>query len=411
MSPSTTARSLFVASVVVGLALLAAAAGGVALGAVGGAPVADASTAGAQPDASPELDLPERLELDGLANHDVATVGPDAGRAIERDAVAMDAAYRRYLLQERLDRAESDEERARALEEAIEASNETVRELRQREREALRQYANGELSGAQLVGVLSTVDARATEEIAVVEEISTQATRLGIPGVGPRSNAFTGQLMVRQGEVRQRASASITAERSSQRVYVATSGQGVVLSTVDGNTYHRESNRHDSHRPTVERGVETTEAWESLSDLYPKFSELSGFTSLNGKGTSRQLYRASGEFEHGSVWSYVDAYTVDVAREYQQIRLDDRLPRFNATNASAGSLQVGVERTYPSGPALVTVRDDGEPVSGAPVAVANETVATTDADGQAWVVLPYGTPRVETTVDGTRLATSVEWGA
>lgn len=406
MSPSIPARCCFAACVVVGAALLACSAGALALESGVTVGATDSAAVDAQPEGVAGLDLPERLELESLSAHGTASVGPDAGRAIQQNGSALDAAYRQYLLEERLERASSDEERARVLDASIEASNETARQLRERERAAVADYQSGDLSAAQLAGELGLIDARASQELDVVSATDDRAQELGIPGVGPRAEAFTAQLQIRQGELRAKAGESIVADAEPHRFYVASGDSGIVLSTIDGATFHREANRHDNHVATVEQGVRKERGQDLPEELYPRFSEFAGFTRKSWEDTERHVYRASGEYDYGSIDSYVDAHTEAVARENQILRLNDRLPTQPARNVTADNVTLSVERTYPTGPARVTVLNDGEPIEGATVSVANESVATTDADGRAWVVEPYDTPEIATTVDGTRVATS-----
>lgn len=406
MSPSTLRRYVVVAAVVVGMVSLAAPAVGVGVPVVVDlAATADAS----QPTADADLQLPERLELDGVDAHGTAHASPDAGTTVRRDAVEARGTYEQYYVEERLDRTGSEEERAEFLRDAVASSNRTTRALRERERVARTDYAAGRIDEDQLLRELSVVAVRAEAEEDTLSVVHDQASRLAIPNVRPRAEAFTAQLRVRQGDLRSATGASIAGERAPQSVYVATHDSGTVLAAAEGGSYDREANRDEAHVATEDWGVDSNRAWELKDELYPWFTDVYGFSSISGSMTQRHLYRASSSYEHGSLVSYLDAHSEQVAREDQTLRLGPELPTHAPINGTNESVTVSVERTYPSGPARVTVLQDGERVPNAPVQVEDEVVGSTDRDGQRWIVAPYEQPEISTTVDGSAAAVELDW--
>lgn len=431
MSPSSLYRFALLVTAVVGVAAFALS--GVGLGATAdadvdlgatvdgdaGLPAAEdvgvatpaRSPSSDQPTATDGLALPERLELSSVAADGTGVAAPDAGTAIRLDGLEADSAYEQYLLEERLDRADTDEAQRGVLEDAVESSNATVRAYREREREARQSYESGDLSASQFLRELSVVDAHAAAEEQTVTAIHDSAGRFAISGIRPRAEAFLAQLQVRQGSIRADAASSIVAEQSSMDVYVASGGGGTVLATTQGSSYEREATRDDRHVATLDWGIDSDSVWDLKDELYPRFTSTDGFTSIIGSTTERHIYRASGSHDHGELVSYVDAHSESVVREDQELRLGEQFPTLGPQNATNGSTTVSVERTYPSGPAKVTVFEDGAPASDEIVRVDDDPVALTGDDGEAWVILPYDDPTVSANANESTATTQIQWAS
>lgn len=407
MPPSSLPRYVFATAVVVGLVVLSVSGFALAAADVPGLSSSAAATS-AQPTAVDGLDLPERLELDSVEADGTGVARPDAGTAIRQDGLATDSAYEQYLVEERLDRAASPEERRTILDDAVESTNATTRQLRERERAARSSYEAGEISESQLLRELSIVGASAEFESQTLTAIHNHAARLAISGIRPRAEAFLGQLQVRRGQIRSDAASAIAAEQSAMRVYVASGSGGTVLSTIEGSTYEREATRDDHHVSTLEWGIDSDRAWTLKDELYPRFTDSYGFTSISGSTTQRHMYRASGSYDHGDLVSYIDAHSETVVREDQELRLGPALPTVEPQNATNGTATISLQRTYPSGPAKVTVLDDGEPVEDALVRIDGTPHALTDGDGEAWIVLPYDDPEIGATVGDQQVSTRVQ---
>lgn len=407
MSPSPLHRYAVTTAVVVGLLLVVSPT--IGLGLPTAVSSVDTAATPAQPTSDDDLALPERLEPVSIDADGTTEVRPDAGAAIRKDSIAVQGTYQQYLLDERLQRSDGEAEQTQILQSTVDEANETTRNLRERERTVRARYEAGTITEEQFVRELALLGARAETETDKLSEIHDEASRLAVPNVRPRAEAYTAQLQVRQGDVRSTAAASVVTDRSPTTVYVATGSDGTVLATVDGLRYDREANRDDVHVATDEWGVDSDRAWELKDELYPRFTDRYGFTSISGSMTQRHMYRASGSYEHGDLVSYIDAHSETAVREDQSIRLGPSTPTHAPLNGTNESVTVSVERTYASGPARVTVLEDGEPVEGAPIEIGGDPTGLTNANGEHWVLLPYDDPEVGTVVDGQRASVTVQW--
>jgi len=410
MPPSSRGRLLAVCCVAIGLALLLAGAAGLAASAADssglGASTAEASAADVStpPEPTTGIDLPARMELSGPITGGSTYVGVDVGAAVHGGSTEIDAAYDSYHLNVRLDRAESDAEREDVIRDAIDRSNASARELRERERNARSEYASGDIGEREFVARLRAINDRAAARDSVRSTIQSRASEVD-DALEDDATRLTSGFVARQGEVRSIVSQTTAGDQSPSRVYVAADGSGAVLSTVRGTTYHRETNRDDLFQRPGSTGMTTDELISILTGMYSMYDDW-GYVLFMADDTISQVRE---DHEHGEVQVYFDVASEDVFREYQQIDLDDATPTLAPTNTSSGGLEIGVARTYPSGPARVVVTEAGQPVADAPVTVDGTEVARTGPDGVAWVVAPYGDASVGTSMQGTSVTAPLRW--
>lgn len=419
MLPSTAPRVLAACCVAVGLSLVLIGVAGVSVAALdsGGAPpattadppstLADANSTTAPPESVPGLALPERVELDGSVTDGTVTPGIDVGAAVHSETVAANGAYDATLLEARLETAPNETERQRILDDALSDAEERVRTLRDREHTLRVEYQSGSIDEQEFLTGLRAVSDTASAREQVLEAVPED------------SDAASGQASIlrrgyvpRQSPLRSELTATIRGDHPPTTLYVASASEGTVLSTIDSD-YVREVHRDDllQHDDWARTGSE--DVLDLLqNELYPDFPGESSWTTINGDADST-IYWVERAHDHGSIRSYIDVATEDVFREEHEFDLNSELPTREPLEGSAGSITLQVNRTYPSGPARVSVTNDSngsDPVVDAPIVVDGEQVATTGASGRAWVVLPYGQHDVEIRADGTRVTVGVSWG-
>lgn len=420
MEPSTRPRIAVATCLVLLLALATP-------GAAGPQFTADSSATGAvtghtvQPQPAGNLALPERVVLPGDANHGSAVIGAEASAALDSGGASLEGAYERHLLQERYESAESDATKRSVLQEAVDDLETDVDELRSRERSARIAYRNEELSERGFLIELVGIHERAMELDQTADLIAPTADGgladdVSATGVTAQVRALRGSLIARQGPVRSHVSNAMAGDSPPQRVHISASRNGTVLSMIEDGTYHREANRDDLLVDGPEQGISYSEAFDlTQGELYPQYASNYDFTTVGrgSDGVIGQFYLVLGEgdasYEHGTLRSYIDAVSENVFWEYQRMELDDDLPIDEPSETTAENLTLAVQPTYPSGPAAVTVTEDGEPASNVSVTVGGTPVAETDENGKAWVVLPYDSPAVSVASNGAAVSTSVEW--
>lgn len=420
MEPSTRPRVAVATCLVLLLALAAPGAAGPQL-------AADSQASGAvtghtvQPQPAGDLALPERVVLPGDANHGSVVIGAEAGAALDSGGASLEGTYERHLLQERFENAESDAAKRSVLQKAVDDLETDVDQLRSRERSARIAYRNGELSERGFLTELVSIHKRAIELEQTADLIAPTADdgltdEVSATEVSAQVRALQGSLIARQGPVRSHISDAMAGDSPPQRVYMSVSRNGTILSMVEDGTYHREASRDDLLVDGPEQGISYSEAFNlTQSELYSQYFEHYDFTTVGrgSDGVIGQVYLVLGEgdtsYEHGTLRSYIDAVSENVFWEYQRMELDDDLPIDEASETTAENLTLAVQPTYPSGPATVTVTEDGEPASNVSVTVGGTPVAETDENGKAWVVLPYDSPVVSVASNGAAASTSVEW--
>lgn len=406
MPPSTRGRLLAVCCLVLGLALVTVAVGGLVTSTALGSPVGDAEATAAPPQPVDDLQLPGRMDLDGQVTDGGAVVGVDVGGAIDRDSARLASAYERSRLDQRLQRADNASEREAILADAYAEADATFGQLRARERAAFQSYQVGRIDADELLAELRTVHVRAEAESSMLSLVVARSDSIN-ETYGDRASVLDSRYVARQGTLRAELAAIAAGQATPRRYYVASGADGVMLSRVGPDGYAREIVRDDLLVLDREPRLAWADVPEHVQELYPTFAANNNFGQQNE--LSAHVVQIGGDHDDGRLEFYVDRYSQDVFREYQTLDLDDDLPTRSAGDVSSGPLGLQVNRTYPSGPGVVTVTEAGAPVSGAPIFVDGTEVATTDEDGRAWVVLPYGEPDVTTSLDDRELSVHVDW--
>ncbi|AGN00319.1 hypothetical protein L593_01840 [Salinarchaeum sp. Harcht-Bsk1] len=374
-----------------------------------------------QPQPAPgDLALPERVVLPGDLRSGTTVVDTNVRASVDRSGSRLDGAYDRYLLDAQLAQADNDTRRQQLLAETVSGMNRSIERLHAREKEVRRAYLRGGMSTQTFLAELRAIDeeARQLERLADdIDPIDPQSD--GHADVYSASDAsielgtLRGDIIALRGPVRQQVGDAMTGSSSPQRLYAFASANGTVLSTIDGDTYHREAYRSDLLVGGSERGISPTEVADlTVEELYPVYRSNYDFGSV-GQGVSGQFYLVLGEgalnYEHGALRSYVDAVSENVFWEYQRMALDETLPVGAASTNETGNLTVSVRPTYDTGPARVTVTEGGEPASNVTLAVEGTVVGETNADGTAWVVLPRNGSDVSVSTGDASASVSVTW--
>ncbi|WP_248515419.1 DUF7096 domain-containing protein [Salinarchaeum laminariae] len=420
MVPSTRPRIAVVTCLVLLLAMAAPGAAGPQLAA--DSPATGAATGHTvQPQPAGDLALPERVVLPGQTSHGSVVIGAEAAAALDGSGANLEGAYQRHLLRERFESADGTAAKRSVLQEAVDDLETDVEGLRSEERSARIAYRNGELSERGFLIELVSIHKRAQELEQTADLIAPTAADgladdVSATGVAAQIRALQGSLIARQGPVRSYLGDVVVGDSPPQRVYVSVSRNGTVLSMIEDGTYHREANRDDLLVDGPEQGITYSEAFDlTQNELYSQYASNYDFTTVGrgSDGVIGQFYLVLGEgeasYEHGTLRSYIDAVSQNVFWEYQRMELDGDLPIEEPSETTAGNLTLAVQPTYPSGPAKVTVTEDGEPVSNVSVAVGGTPVSRTGTNGTAWVVLPYESPVVSVASDDAAVSTSIEW--
>ncbi|WP_247002658.1 carboxypeptidase-like regulatory domain-containing protein [Halosolutus gelatinilyticus] len=332
-------------------------------------------------DDSAVQEIPNRLSLVDSENtsHERATYGNDLGALMASHDVELRTDHARYV---HLDREFADantDERRKMVESVRGQIQERIKELKSREKRAVKAHASGSLSTAELLQVLLQNHRDAATLSDALDELEEQANR--IPGYSLSADANQTLLEMHRTPVRSHLESAARGQSDDARIVVETSSDGYVLSYL-GSDYVREVTRFDNRRVPnhVSQFDDVTDALEYTKEQYPRVYEDSPPVSAAGRG-SINLYQIQTTHNQGRLEVFLDGGTGSVYREVQVLR-PGRLPTETQTVWSENGLNLTVNETPLDGPVEVTVvdADTGEPVQ-ATVTVDGFEIGTTRADG------------------------------
>lgn len=349
-------------------------------------------------------------ELDAIDRTDGRTTTIDVAGSIEADVSDLRSVYLRETLQQRYNDAETSADREAVVEDGAERLSVRVDELESTERTAIQQYNDGEISTREFLRTLTVIDreARATDE--ALEWLESTADGLDMDDVADRAATEQIRLGPMRGPVRQKLADAMAGE-TTVRTHVETSGNGIVLATIDpaDQTYLREA--HDPTAkaddvPDVYEG-NPSPALDRFTELYPW--AINSFEGIDAMGPEQvRLYRLSASHPHGELETYLDSGSTDILYERQWLYPEAGPSR--VVERTQGDLRLVVNTTWGGGPIGVSVVDAAtdEPVD-ATVQLNGDEVGSTDGD-RLWTVAPRGTTRVNATHAGETVTLEAELG-
>lgn len=341
------------------------------------------------PDPTTAEETTNRLALHEDAESGYAGTGPDLGTALATQDDELRVDYDLFVAEDEfVDRTFEEQQ------EAVDAGHERIRDriddLEDREREAIRRHAEGELSDAELIRtfVRNTNEAAALED--ALNRLDDRADR--VPGYSISVDSDQARLERHESATRTRLDAAShnLGGPTSVDVVVDTSEDGYTIGAIDGGTYVRETTRFDNRDATEPDQFETPGAAEEyVLQQYPWAADNLADGSRGTVGfPAANLYRTSLPTVQGDLTVYLDGGTGDVHREVQELAVEE-LPTTPADRTwTNDSLELSVNETPANGPLEVTVtdRETDEPVD-ATIVVDDYEVDETD-DGTLWVVPP-----------------------
>jgi hypothetical protein len=282
--------------------------------------------------------------------------------------------------------------------------------LKATERQATQAFSNGTISKSEYLRTLGRIDAEAGQIRRGINVLKTHAESTNF---GLDAEALRTKLVTVEGPVRDRIAETLQGRTGPTRVYVETADTGIVLSTIVGETYIRETYRSDNRQPSKQRSISVEEVESKvIKPQYPWVVD-------NWTGAGRRVYpsiqtvKFSYDYDHGSLVAYTDSGTAKVYREIQQKQLsgEHSVPPGPAITNTSENVTLAVNRTYPGGPLRVNLTNaTGAPLQGE-VTIAGEPVGRTDPNGVLWTLGPAEQFRVSATHEDTTVnvtATPVE---
>ena len=352
-----------------------------------------------------------RLPLSDPVEHDYATRGPDLGASLAGTDDELRIDHSQYVLVDREFDEADDGERAEMLEDAHDALQDHIRELDERERDAVREHATGERSDGELVETVLGNYYEATKLLDVLNHLDDRADE--VPGYSLSWSQVVEDrraIEAHQSPVKSNIAAAAEEFDATDRFefLIQTSQDGYRLSTIEGQTYAIETTRFDNYDPDAPDQFtdQNRTGFDHAQELYP-WAAAQGSPDYTQAGTIHDVRFTDDEFD---VRVFIDGGTGEVHREYQQLSIDS-LPIMETWSTEDDALDLSVNATPADGPVEVTVTDatTGEPEQ-ATISVDDHELGETDQDGTRWLVPPMGEYELTAETETGSVSTTVDLG-
>ncbi|MFC5368215.1 DUF7096 domain-containing protein [Salinirubrum litoreum] len=332
----------------------------------------------------------------------------DASTALGFRDQRLDARLETITLNRSIETAESQLDREEIIRTELSRAETRTSALRQQERILFRSHNNDSISSRELLIGLARIDARAQQLVARIDALEIAADDIDQFSIGSDASAAKEDLRAIQGPIRAHVGETLRAERGATTIYVETTDTGVVMSMIDGETYYRTAYLPSVRNPeSQDGGLVVDDIRPRMQELYPREADIGRIEATHpGTGDTLRgtivrlnqsdesddetIFRVTAYFDRGSKQMYKE----EVVRTLRSIRNPQQV-----TSTREG-LQLQVNRTYPGGPMLVSLRDtQTDEVVDGDVTINGFNVGRTGADGRLWVLSRRGTFTVTATYD------------
>ncbi|AHG01118.1 hypothetical protein HALLA_17160 [Halostagnicola larsenii XH-48] len=337
-------------------------------------------------------DTTNRLTLTDPARNETIEYGQDLGTILALSDDDLRNEYEWDILFDEEFEDVSDRERDEMINASLENVRDRTDELEQREKDAVRAHADGEISTNQLLQILirNYNDASALEQR--TDEIAERSD--DVVGYSMDTDVQSDlqsdqeRLTVQQGTVRALAASSEqgTGTTGGLPVQIQTSDAGYRLETMVDDTYVVETTRIDNRDiDGYSEYDDQSQAFDRFEELYPWATEDGTTSFSNDNGDPWNLYRAEIPHSQGILTSFLDSNSGEIFHEVQELNVE-RLPISETTTETDNGLEVTHNETPADGPVKILVHDTetGEPAEGATISIDGTEVGETNSDGSLW---------------------------
>lgn len=343
------------------------------------------------------------------------TYGPDLGVALASVDDKLRINQEQYTLVDSEFDAASNDEREQMVSTAVDQIEDQTDVIEERERDAVRGHADGEISDTELIHTLLRNYHESQVLYDALDELDGERTD-AIPGYAlsrQQVRADETVLELQQTSLRSlldQASQSSDADGSLD-VQIQTAEDGYSISAIDGDTYVTETTRFDNRDADGENqfgDASHSDMIDRTTELYPWAADQSGL-SFNEAG-NQNLYVTTIEYDQNRLQVYLDGATNEITRESQELTLES-LPEEHNESWENDDLEVTLTETPVNGPAELTVTDSvsGDPVS-ATIEVDGTEVGETDDDGTMWFLPPGDEYELTAETDSREITETVSPG-
>ena len=287
--------------------------------------------------------------------------------------------------------------------------------LDQQHAQLLATYRTGEISTGELLRELVRQRAAAAGHRRLADRVEAAVVGgdavNGSQAVRERSEALDDEILALESPVIEAFADGQVSPRST--VYAQAGPDALVLALTNQTHMERQATlRNQREKDAPNQFVQEAGENENANALaISRAEELYG--GNNGVELSFSLppfdatvYDVEGSTIGSSFVGYLDGATKNIFHEQQTVTMSDVPMSGLVTNTSAG-LKLTVETTTPTGPMRVSVTKNEDPIEGAELLVADQSVGVTDRNGQLWVTQPTAGATLRVTVDGETVTTTL----
>ena len=326
----------------------------------------------------------------------------DVGAAMVADAERLEARHDELVFEEQRDAAVDSDTAARGITRVVE---QRVSSLDDRQQQLFANYSSGELSTETLLTELVGLEVAAREQRQRIEELQDQE----IPDdVAERLEALSVETTLLRAPVSERVTAAKTEGSDPVRVYVASSPDSLVASSVLGDRYVRQATlRGERDRFGEDLFAEDSRGRAQVARVRGiDFYGTQPDTVRGFRNTRIYEYRAN--HTQGELFAYLDGATRNPFHEYQfkQPVVDVAA---ETTSNTGESFRMNVQYTDATGPMAISLLGTGsESPPAVDISVDGQPVGTVEGGGQLWTIQPVGGFTVAaTTEDGETVSVRV----
>lgn len=274
--------------------------------------------------------------------------------------------------------------------------------------EVLEAYGEGEYTTGRLLGELVRMDAAAATHQRLRDRVETAVE--AVDGF-ELNRTVQEQFVALDTEIPALESPVVdelaAAPFDRTTVYTQATETALVLATAGETHLRRVTLRGERDRNGPNRFVQGATDGQNANSLALKRAQsLYGERQVRGFFPpplgATSVYGVQGDTAVGEFVGYIDGATRNRFHERRSIDAPG-IPAVQTLSDTAGSVELSVETTTPTGPMQLSVTDEDNPVEGAALSVANTTVGTTDAAGERWVTQPLAGATVRATVGNETL--------
>lgn len=332
------------------------------------------------------------VTLEGQTTQDytVASLDIPTTLTLHHDTAA--ARLNEYARTEQLDQATDQQARVRLLFEATADLQARGSALRARDDALRAAYRNHTLTTAEYLNHLVVLHGQVNnlehrlEHARGHAEVTPEAVTLieQLATIRGRVSALTGP-------ARATVTRSIMGQRSADRVFVATTPDGMIIALIREGRHIREVYRpdHQTGRTAADFGI--SDVSRRAQDLYPvAYASNTRFGVQTYAGVASGTFTISFQLQGGSITAFVDGRSANVYYEIQERELA-QLPPGPPASVAANGTRLVVNRSFPGGPLRIATYDNatGDPLS-IPVSVGPRPPVRTGDNGVHWTIAPRG---------------------